>query len=151
MFYVYLAGPISGLDHGECTEWRQHVIDTLPEGIEGLSPMRSKKYLQNAGVLDGAYDNWPLSTQRGIYARDRFDCTRADAVLVNMLGAKKVSIGTVMEIAWAADNNIPLVLVMEESGNLHDHIMIREACPFTVDDLDEAVHILGALLLSSSH
>ena len=149
-FGVYLAGPITGLDHSGCTEWRQYVIDNLPQGIEGYSPMRAKQYLNDAGVLDGSYEDFPLSTQRGIYARDRFDCTRLDAVLVNLLGAKKVSIGTVMEIAWAADNNKPIVLVMEE-GNIHQHPMVMEACPFVVDNIDEAIHVLGALLLPSSH
>ena len=42
MFLVYLGGPISGLSHSGCTEWRQYVIDNLPKGIEGLSPMRAK-------------------------------------------------------------------------------------------------------------
>lgn len=149
-FLVYLAGPITGVSYGNSTDWRQTVIDCLPEGIYGLSPLRRKDYLKNETTLQHTYD-WPLSTQRGIYARDRYDCTRADAILVNLLGAERVSIGTVMEIAWAADNNIPVILMMEKEGNVHDHPMIREACPFIVDDLKEAVTVLEALLLPSSH
>lgn len=151
MFYVYLAGPISGLNYDGCTEWRQYVIDNLPEDIKGLSPMRAKAHLKDLKVLTGSYSDHVLSTQRGIYARDRFDCTRADAILVNLLGAEKVSIGTVMEIAWAADNNIPVVLAMEKEGNIHDHPMVREACPFVVGTIDEAIFVLTALLLPSSH
>jgi hypothetical protein len=33
--------------------------------------------------------------------RDRFDATRCDVLLVNLLGAERVSIGTMMEVAWA--------------------------------------------------
>lgn len=151
MFYVYLAGPITGLEYGECADWRQHVIETLPRGIEGLSPMRAKSYLKDMGALGDTYDDWPLSNQRGIYARDRFDCKRADAVLVNMLGAETVSIGTVMEIAWAAAYDNPVVLVMEDEGNIHEHAMLREACALRVNNLNEAVDVLGALLLPVSH
>lgn len=151
MFLVYLAGPITGLNYDGCTEWRQYVIDRLPEEIKGLSPLRAKAHLKDVGILDGSYGDHVLSTQRGIYARDRFDCTRADAILVNLLGAERVSVGTVMEIAWAADNNIPAILIMEREGNLHDHPMVREACPFIVDTVDAGIDVLTALLLASSH
>ena len=151
MFLVYLAGPISGLSHTGCTEWRQYVIDKLPSEIQALSPMRAKDYLKSSGTLEGSYEDWPLSTQRGIYARDRFDCTRADAILVNLLGAERVSIGTVMEIAWGADNDIPVVLLMEKEGNIHDHPMVRESCSFIVDNLNEGIDVLTALLLPSPH
>jgi len=149
-YQIYLAGPISGQDFEESTGWRQWVIDGLDPKIEGLSPLRKKEYLKNLGNLTGAYDEWPLSTQRGIYARDRFDCHRADLVLVNLLGAKTVSIGTVMEIAWAAQANKPIVLVMEPD-NIHMHPMLLEACPFVVHDLDEAVCLVHALLVPSNH
>jgi len=156
-YLIYLAGPIAGLNFKESTDWRQYVIDNLDPVIEGLSPLRKKPYLKDQDNLTGTYENWPLSTQRGIYARDRFDCHRADVVLVNLLdlaaddtGKQSVSIGTVMEIAWAAQNNTPVVLIMGE-GNIHDHPMIREACPFIVNDLDEAIGLVHALLVPSNH
>ncbi len=149
-YLIYLAGPISGLSYSESTNWRQYVIDTLDPAIEGLSPLRKKEYLKGEESLGDQYSDWPLSTQRGIYARDRFDCHRSDVVLVNLLGTETVSIGTCMEIAWAAQNNTPVVLIMEP-GNIHDHSMIREACPFIVNDIDSAVEVVHALLVPSSH
>lgn len=159
---VYLAGPITGLSYEGCTDWRQQAMDHLKDfGIQGLSPLRSKDYLLNETSIsdnynDGVRDNEKLSalasvmsSQRGIYARDRFDCFRADAVLVNMIGAKKVSIGTVMEIAWAAGNNTPVVLIMEKEGNVHEHSMLREACPFRVETLEDALFVVTALLAPS--
>jgi nucleoside 2-deoxyribosyltransferase len=148
---IYLAGPITGLSFGESTDWRQYVMDNLHEDIIGLSPLRAKdSYLKNEGCLGDKYEEWPLSTQRAVYARDKWDCERADLVLVNLLGAKTVSIGTVMEIAWAAAKNIPVVLVMEDD-NIHTHAMLREACPFIVSDLDKAIDILHALLIAYEH
>ena len=154
-YLIYLAGPISGLNFEESTDWRQYVMDRLDPAIEGLSPLRKKQYLKNQGDLIGSYEKWPLSTQRGIYARDRFDCHRADVVLVNLLdlatndnGSQKVSIGTVMEIAWAAQNNTPVVLIMEE-GNIHHHPMLMEACPFVIDNLAEALELTEDILRPS--
>jgi nucleoside 2-deoxyribosyltransferase len=62
-----------------------------------------------------------------------------------MAGATRVSIGTVMEIAWAHAYGKPVVLVMEE-GNVHDHPMIRECSPFIVHTLDEGIELVNAIL-----
>lgn len=150
---VYLAGPITGLSYDGCTDWREHAIQHLDQfNIQGLSPLRGKTYLKNEKSISDNYNESEnalivaMSGQRGIYERDRFDCHRADLVLVNLLGAKRVSIGTVMEIAWAAQNNTPIVLVMEKEGNIHEHSMLREAVAFRVDNLEDALHIAVTIL-----
>lgn len=157
---VYLAGPITGLNYEGCTDWRQKAIDYFNEqNIAGLSPMRAKEYLKKHKTIQDSYENGVqavLSGQRGIFARDRFDCFRADLVIVNMLGAKRVSIGTVMEIAWANSQNIPIVLIMEKGDpqtdtyNIHEHSMLREACPFRVSTLEEGLDLTRIILLPSN-
>jgi len=159
-YSVYLAGPISGLDFEGGAGWRQEAMDFLrTHKIDAFSPLRRKDYLKELDNISGSFQDWPLSTQRGIYARDRFDCHRVNLVLANLLqencgvdedGKAKVSIGTVMEIAWAAQNNTPTVLVMEK-GNVHHHPMLEEACPFIVDNLYEALRIVEAILVPSNH
>jgi hypothetical protein len=57
---------------------------------------------------------------------------------VNFLGSRRVSIGSVMEIAWADAWRKPIVVVMDK-GQLHDHSMIREVAGFVCRDLDEAI------------
>ncbi len=49
-----------------------------------------------------------------------------------------------MEIAWADAARNPVVLAME-SGNAHDHAMVREAAGFVVPTLDEALDVVVAL------
>jgi nucleoside 2-deoxyribosyltransferase len=147
---VYLAGPITGLNYDGCTDWRETAISELAEfGIKGVSPMRGKEYLKSIGVISGTGEEYahlgPISLPRGVMTRDRFDATRCDALLVNLLGAPKVSIGTVMEIAWADLSRIPIVCVME-AGNVHEHMMINEALGYRVDSMEQALHILKVLL-----
>lgn len=149
---IYLAGPISGLTYEGCTNWREKVqsaFDILESKhavhIDVFSPMRSKSYLDSEDIIDGSYENHPLSCQKGITTRDRFDCTNADLILVNLLGAEKISIGTVMEIAWADANRIPIVVAMEKYS-LHDHPMIRECAGFIVNSLEEAVIVSASIL-----
>lgn len=139
---VYLAGPITGCSYEGCTDWRNVVQQKLsPYGVEGLSPMRAKEYLKAEKSITGSYEDKVMSCARGITTRDRFDCMRCAVLMVNFLGAKKVSIGTVMEIAWADSQRIPIICVIEDTDNVHDHPMIRECIGFRVATLDEAVEV----------
>ena len=145
---VYLAGPISGLTHEECVGWRKYADDKLaPHGIVCFSPMRGKEYLKGHGVLEQSYPRYALSTDRGIMSRDHNDVIEANALLVNLLGVKRVTVGTVMELAWAWDRHIPTVVVMEEADNPHDHPMVREAIGWRVKTLDEGIHCVKSVLL----
>jgi hypothetical protein len=143
---VYLAGPITGLTYGEATDWRSAASIWLKaRNINAVSPLRGKDFLKDAGVLDGSYEENPLSTARGIMIRDHFDATQCGAVLVNLLGAKKISVGTVMEIAWTFEARVPLIVVMEKEGNPHEHPMINEAISYRVDNLEVGLHVVDTL------
>lgn len=150
-FIVYLAGPISGLSYDGAEDWRASAKSELSaSGIKAVSPLRAKEYLRQVTTpLTGTGEEYAhlgvLSTPRGVMTRDRFDATRCDALLVNLIGADRVSIGTVMEIAWADLKRTPIVVAMEPSGNLHEHMMIAEAIGFRVPSLDEAIHVVKAI------
>jgi hypothetical protein len=144
---VYLAGPITGLSYEGCTDWRELAIKELGIAeITGLSPMRAKDYLKDESFVGDEYQNTVLSSSRGIITRDRWDTTRCDLILVNFLGAEKVSIGTVMELAWADAFRTPSIVVIEPEGNPHDHSMIREITGFRVETLEEGLHTAKAIL-----
>ncbi len=151
---VYLAGPIRGLDYQSAVGWREQALAALSDaGIDAFSPMRAKDYLRKESDVDGnklkdAYADYPLSTMKAITTRDRADCMGSDLVIMYLLGARTVSIGSILEVAWADAARVPVVLVMEKDGtNVHEHGMIREMCGFHVESLDEALDIVKAILL----
>lgn len=144
-FLLYLAGPITGVSYGASTDWRKYVAEKLPKYIQGVSPMRGKKYLNKEKSVKDCYENRPLSSRKGITTRDRFDVMRCDMLFVNLEGAEKVSIGTVMEIAWADMLRKPIVIVMSKN-NVHYHSMVRESAGFIVSSLDKAIQIAVAVL-----
>lgn len=147
---VYLAGPIRGLTYEGATNWREDTTTWLRyKGFVPVSPMRGKDYLRGRGPLlgdtgSGAYEEFPMSSQRGIWGRDMFDVAQCDVLLANLAGATELSIGTVMEIQRAHDLG-KYVLVVLESGSLHDHPFVREAASLVVDSLPEALEILEVL------
>lgn len=152
---VYLAGPITNTTYAGCTDWRAAARRGFAPGIVGLSPMRGKEYLAALPVIgpdlgQGYRVDHPmapvLSGSRGIMTRDYFDCTGCDLVLANLLGATCVSIGTVMEMAWCYSTRTPLVIVMEEKGNPHEHPMVREAVGWRVTSLEDAIHVVNLVL-----
>jgi nucleoside 2-deoxyribosyltransferase len=144
---IYLAGPITGLSYGKSTDWRRWMARRLSPEIVPLSPMRGKDYLKDEQHIGSAYEQHPMSTEAAIIGRDRFDVmTRCDAVMVNVLGAKKVSIGTVIEIGWADAARKPIILLIEDEGNVHDYPMIRQAATYRTDDPEMAYSIAHILL-----
>lgn len=145
---IYLAGPISGLDYSGAQHWRDWFSNTINPRIECFSPLRGKDFLIKHVIIEGSYPNNPLATDQAITARDRNDCMGADLVIFNLLGAKRITIGTMIELGWADANRVPAILVMEKEGNPHDHPMVRQATQFRVNNLQDALTIAETVLLS---
>lgn len=149
---VYLAGPIAGIPGTDALEWRSVATLWLENRmIECLDPMRAKDVLATPQRISTNFNDYAISgpffTAKGIMARDFADVKRCDALLVNLLGAKKPSLGTVMELAWAYLLQKPVVVAIEAEGNPHDlHPMLHEAMPFRVETLDEAIDCVAVIL-----
>ena len=149
---VYLSGPITGLTYGGATDWREYARRDLADaGIEGVSPMRAKQYLAALnGPISGHGREYAhlgvLSTQQSVVTRDRFDTQRVDVVLMNLLGAERVSIGSMVELGWADAARVPVVTVIEKTGNCHDHMFVFGLTGFRVETLDEGLDIVKAIL-----
>ena len=146
----YLAGPITGLSYEGCTEWRDSVIKQLENyGVKGLSPLRGKHYLTNENYLKDSYNEYVMSTSKGINRRDMNDVRECDILLINVLGANKVSIGTMLEAGAAYILNKPIILVMEKENNPHHHGMLDDMAGWIVDSLELAVEI--AIYIAGVH
>jgi len=146
---VYLAGPITGQSFKGATDWRKYAAKKLRPEIVAVSPMRGKDYLEYLPTIGGTSDEAyarqsAICTPKGVITRDRWDVATSDAVLMNLLGAERVSIGTMIEAGWADAHRKPVVVVREKD-NIHSHMMLDEIAGYTVADLDEAIHIIKLL------
>lgn len=148
---VYLAGNIGGLSYDNCTEWRDWAKNKLAEyGIVGLSPMRAKEMLEGNAAIDEARDRTyehPVLTPKGITTRDRWDTTRCDLVIMNLLNEEKISAGTLIEMGWADLSRVPIILVCQEDGYYDKHPMITDICGYKVRSLKESIEIARGILL----
>lgn len=124
-YLVYLAGPMSGHSGGYCS-WRTKEFEQYRrKDVVALDPMRGKDFLKDASSIETHYDHI-LGTPQFIIERDHNDVKICDLVFVNLLGAKRVSIGTMVELGWAMAYRKPIILVMEAMGNIHDHPMVTQ-------------------------
>jgi nucleoside 2-deoxyribosyltransferase len=148
-FKVYLAGPIRGLQYNKSETWRDHtknVLKVLAPNIHCYSPLRAKNFLDDGRIIDTSYPELgPLASARGIMSRDHFDCQTADAIFCNLMDTDLISVGTVMEIAWAFAYRKPLICCMEKD-NLHEHPMIEEAINFRCSGINEGIDTLIKVL-----
>ena len=145
MKYIYLAGPLTAQSFDQSNTWRKLVQQSLPDHIRTLSPLRGLEHLNEEADLKHTYANHPLTTAKGLTMKDYNDVDRSDALLVNFLGATKVSIGTVMEISRAAAKSIPVICVMEED-NLHRHPILNQACGVIITSLEEGIEMIVSIL-----
>lgn len=124
---VYLAHPISGLGYDEVVDYFISTKKKLEElGYTVMHPMTAKDALRNEKkFVANGYEN-PESTNHAIIERDRWMVSRADIVYCNFLGAQAISIGCVMELAWAELQH-KLVVIAMEKDNPHRHAFVLEA------------------------
>jgi nucleoside 2-deoxyribosyltransferase len=142
---IYCARPITGCTYKEVVDYYEDVISILKEmGYEVLCPMCGKSDLSNESEFKPhGYTN-PLSTNHAITERDRWMTKQSDILLIYLVGATKISIGSVAELAWAHDSGKHTILVMEE-GNVHQHAFVLEMADVIYPDLQSALDYLEKL------
>lgn len=139
---VYLVGPVTGYKFEVVAKWRHDFIVNPPEGMVGIDPLRKRPDLATAGVIASEYPEHRLASKEGILAQNRFDVERSDGILANFTGATRLSLGSVIESAWAYLWRKPTVMVMEEEGNPHDHPWMRGCAQRVVSTIQEGIREL---------
>lgn len=150
---VYLAGGVTGLSGPAAMDWRvtaSHVL-LYAYKIESRDPLRDNDSLYQETTISDDFHAYEqrgcFYTSRAIMLRDFNDVKQSDVLLVNLLGATKPSLGTVMELGWAYSLQKPTVVVMETEGNPHDHHpMIHESIGIRVSTLKEGIRAVATIL-----
>jgi len=106
--------------------------------------MRGKEHLASKGKILSAYEDFPMSSSKGIYGRDCFDTRECEVVVARLLEAKEASIGTCMEIQRAHDYGRYVLTIMEKK-NLHRHPFVEQASALVVETDEEALEVLEVL------
>jgi len=145
---IYLAGPISGRGYDEVVGLyveKSKIFNGL--GYDVLCPMTGKTYLRNELQFKSQGYNNPVSTNHAIFERDKWMVSNCDIVLADLSNSgERVSIGTMMELAWASILGKHTILVLPEE-NVHNHAFVLEAGDIIFNAFDEAKKYLTDLIL----
>lgn len=134
---VCLVGPITGYPFEVVAKWRKEFCANPPQGMVGIDPLRKRSELATSAVVAGEYPKHRLASKKGILAQNKFDVMRSSAILANFLGADRLSLGSVIELALAFQAWKRIVVVMEKE-NPHDHPYVRSCADVVVETMDEA-------------
>ena len=145
--YIYLAGPIAGLNEEEATEWRGWDRENLPHGVIGISPLRCEPLKDGMVYTDEGATDPMWSDARAINAKNWLDTESADLVLAYLpkeMNDRRPSIGTIIEIGWAIGLRKPLIVVSDDEY-LMEHPLIQRNASWRLDNLHDAVEVITGL------
>lgn len=147
---LYLSGPISGVSYGEIADWRKRAMAMFPASVSVYDPASS---FCDAELASDAPETPSAALARLMHGRLVVDRNKhiiqsSDVVLANLLDSQRASIGSIGELFWANAFRIPIVIVREQSGNVHDHAMLNAIASVVTSSLEDgceaALNILGA-------
>lgn len=140
---IYIAGPISGMSGEEVMAYFEKTRELLLNmGYEVLSPMTGKGQFRNEiKFKKQGYAGHPIITNHAIFERDHWMVCQADIIYTNLTLAKIVSIGSVMELAWASHMGKHTIVSMEKD-NIHQHAFVIEAADVIFDTHNKALDYL---------
>lgn len=144
---VYLAGPIAGCDKSEANDWRGDIQALLTQhGIRGISPLRCEPLVgERYGV---GYDDPRFGTPRAIASKNFLDVQMCDMTLCYMpqhLNERRLSIGTIIELAWAHSLRKPTILVSDYAF-VTDHPVVQANASWILTSLYDAADVVIGVL-----
>ena len=140
---IYCCHPISGAPVKQVFGYYDEVVKTLEDmGYIVLSPMTGKGQLRTELEFCAVgYEGCPAASNHAIFQRDMWMVRQADLVYANLLNTTRVSIGTMMELAWASLLGKHVIVAMEKDS-YHRHAFVLEAASIVFEDHDSALDYL---------
>jgi len=134
-FKAYVAGSISHLTAKQIYEKFNPIISQLKSyDYVVLHPLIFGEEINiksSAKIKPTGYDPSGKITKRCKWMVEQCDILFAD-----LTKAKKISVGTMFEIAWAKIWNKNIIIIMEKN-NIHQHLFVQESATEIFETLEE--------------
>jgi hypothetical protein len=132
---------MSGLSFDEVMSYYSKAKDDLCGVFEILNPMMGKENIKHEVELKPSGYTDPIITNHAIHERDKWMVQTSDIVFVDFTGAKSVSIGCCMELAWADILGKHTVVVLDKD-DIHKHAFVLDTADIIFESYDDAVGYL---------
>jgi len=144
---IYLAHPISFSNFAAVRGYFARAKNDLYL-YDVYYPMIAKGYLREEKDFKPSGYKQAISCDHAIIERDYWMVSISDVVFLNFSEAERVSIGCMMELAWAYQLRKHTVVVMP-AGNIHIHSFVKEAADIIFETYEEAIEYLVKLIEKS--
>ncbi|MBI1309327.1 MAG: hypothetical protein GC129_05730 [Proteobacteria bacterium] len=134
MTSLYLGGAFAQYNPQEVTTRQAEVEALLHPSITVHKPKHQGSYPKNLTNVEAT-----------LTQRDMLMVRAADLLILDCLGADKISRGSVLEMGWASAMGKPFILIAEE-GNPHIFNMSQSLTRFIVPSRKHAADIANSLL-----
>lgn len=141
---VYCAHPISGETWENVFKYYTNIKKILENwGFNVLHPMTGKTEIRTeiGERFQPSNIKSVVASNHAIFERDRWMVMQCDILYLDLTGAERVSIGCMMELAWAAILGKYVVVVMEKE-NMHQHAFVLEAADIIFENANMALTYL---------
>ena len=135
MTTVYLGGAFAEFTPEQVEAKQREVESLLGAGFTCLKPMHQGAYPAELGDL----------TTVTLTHRDRLQIEQSRLLILDFLGAKKVSAGSMIEIGWATQMGKPIVAIAE-SDNPNLTNMSRNLITIVASSRTQAAAVVRTLL-----
>lgn len=113
-YFIYLTGAIMGLTYEEQNEWRDNIAKAFKDqwcnsnfyNVQFINPIKYYNFKEKRH-----------ETEREVMNFDLHKVRNSNLVIVNFNSPK--SLGTMVELAVAHENSIPIIGLNENSNELH--------------------------------
>lgn len=131
---VYLAGPITGMQNNEISKWREGVKQQLSHICIFDDP--TSRTFHSSDNLSTAERK---TIGKTVVTDSEISVSSADLILLNLKCAHRISIGSMIEVAWAAFLNKSIVVVIDKYNIHQSDLLLSEDCvSFVTDNLSDA-------------
>lgn len=146
---IYCARPISGCDYQLVVDYYHRIGSRLSlAGFRVLTPMCGKEYLRTDPKLKAHGHGAPVSTNHAVKERDKWMVQTSNLVFVNLIDTDRVSIGSVMELAWADAFGAHSIVALS-AENIHRHAFVLDCADIVFPGEEEALLYLEKLASGS--
>jgi len=138
---IYLAHPINGLTYDEVFSYYNSTKDKLKKYFTIMSPMTGKEELRVETEYKAYGYESPIASNHAIIERDRWMVENSDIIFVDLINSDHVSIGCMMELAWAHQLGKHTVIALQKE-NIHEHAFVLEAADIRYETYEDAIEYL---------
>jgi hypothetical protein len=145
---IYLSGPMTGSSTEDVVRWRQKATKLLSEQAEVFDPALALYESKSSYAQPESPAEALLRLRHGLLVVDRnkHQIQSSDVVLANFLHADHASIGSIGELFWANAFRVPIVIVREPIGNVHDHAMLNAIASVVTHNLEDGCEAALSML-----